>query len=247
MTDLLGYRKLIGIVVPSTNTSVQPECDNLRIPGVTNHIARVTTPERKLTSEDAYQAHLQAMRQGIEPALDQVMTAQPDHVVMGVAIEAFYGGVAQADQFQQSLATHCGVGVSMGSTAAVRALRAFSASRIAVLTPHQPAGDEIVRHYLADAGFEVVRLKGLRCASPRMIAHVEPAEIRAALSELNGDDIDAILQVGTNLAAGGVAAEAERWFAKPVLSMNVITYWDALRRLGVDDRIFGSGRILEEF
>jgi maleate isomerase len=187
------------------------------------------------------------MREGIEPALDQVMTAQPDHIVMGVAIEAFTGGVAHADQFQESLAKHCGVGISMGSTAAVRALRAFSASRIAVLTPHQPAGDEIVRNYLEDAGFEVVRLKGLRCASPRMIAHVTPAEIRAALQEINGDDVDAILQVGTNLGAGAIAAEAERWFAKPVLSMNVITYWDALRQLGIDDRILGSGRIFEEF
>lgn len=247
MTDLLGYRKLIGIVVPSTNTSVQPECDGLRLAGVTNHIARVTTPERKISSDAAYEAHLQAMREGIEPALDQVMTAQPDHVVMGVAIEAFQGGVAKADQFQASLSEHCGVGVSMGSTAAVRALQAFSASRIAVLTPHQPAGDEIVRNYLQDAGFEVVRLKGLRCPSPRMIAHTTPAEIRDALTELNGDDVDALLQVGTNLAAGAIAAEAERWFGKPVLSMNVITYWDALRRLGINDRILGSGRIFEEF
>jgi maleate isomerase len=246
MTDLLGYRKLIGIVVPSTNTSVQPECDGLRVPGVTNHIARVTTPERKLGSDAAYQAHLQAMREGIEPALDQVMTAQPDHIVMGVAIEAFSGGVAHADQFQESLVNHCGVGVSMGSTAAVRALRAFSASRIAVLTPHQPAGDEIVRNYLEDAGFEVVRLKGLRCPSPRMIAHVTPADIRASLQEINGDDVDAILQVGTNLAAGAIAADAERWLGKPVLSMNVVTYWDALRQLGIDDRILGSGRIFEE-
>ena len=247
MTDLLGYRKLIGIVVPSTNTSVQPECDGLRLPGVTNHIARVTTPERKLGSDAAYQEHLKAMSDGIKRALDQGMTAQPDHVVMGVAIEAFQGGVDNADLFQKSLEDHCGVGVSMGSTAAVRALRAFSASRIAVLTPHQPAGDEIVRHYLEDAGFHVVRLKGLRCQSPRMIAHVSPAEIRASLQELNGGDVDAILQVGTNLAGGLIAAEAERWLHKPVLSMNVITYWDALRRLGIDDRIQGVGRLFEEF
>jgi maleate isomerase len=79
-----------------------------------------------------------------------------------------------------------------------------------------------------------------------MIAHTTPAEIRASLQELNGDDVDAILQVGTNLAAGAIAAEAERWFDKPVLAMNVITYWDALRRLGIDDRIVGSGRIFEE-
>lgn len=55
---------------------------------------------------------------------------------------------------------------------------------------------------------------------------------------------DAILQVGTNLANGAVAAEAERWLNKPVLAMNVIAYWDALRRFGIEDRVYGCGRII---
>lgn len=247
MTDTLGFRKLIGLVVPSTNTSVQPECEQLRPRGVTNHIARVTIPERPISSPDAYDEHLQAMREGISPAIDQVMTAGPDHIVMGVAIEAFWGGVKQADAFQAMLTEQAGVGVSMGSTAATAGLRAFGAKRIAVLTPHQPKGDEVVRHYLEDAGFEVVRLKGLKCASPRLIAHVTPQEVRRSLRELDGDDIDAILQVGTNLAAVSIMAEAERWLEKPVISMNAVTYWDALRRQGIEDKIYGFGRIFEEF
>ena len=48
MPDTLGFRKRIGIVVPSTNTTVQPECDVLRPPGVTNHIGRSTIKERPL-------------------------------------------------------------------------------------------------------------------------------------------------------------------------------------------------------
>ncbi|WP_206363573.1 arylmalonate decarboxylase [Sphingomonas crocodyli] len=247
MTDTLGYRKLIGLVVPSTNTSVQPECERLRPAGVTNHIARVTIPERPLTSDQAYDEHLQAMRDGISPAIAQVMTCGPDHIVMGVAIEAFWGGVAQADRFQAMLAEQAGVGVSMGSTAAVAGLKAFGAKRIAVLTPHQPKGDAVVQAYLEEAGFDIARLKGLKCASPRLIAHVTPSEIRQALKELDGDDIDAILQVGTNLASIQVMAEAERWLEKPVLAMNAVTYWDALRRVGIEDRIAGCGRILEEF
>ena len=133
----------------------------------------------------------------------------------------------------------------MGSTAGVAALRKFGAKRIAVLTPHQPKGDETVRSYLVEAGFEVVRLVGLKCASPMAIA--EPARLRQVMRDLDGDDVDALLQVGTNLAAGAVAAEAERWLGKPVLAMNVVTYWDALRRCGIEDRVYGCGRILEEF
>jgi maleate isomerase len=244
--DALGWRAKIGIVMPSTNTSVQPECDDLRPEGVTNHIARVHIQERPLTSEQAFLEHVEAMRAGIGGAIDQVMTCAPAHLVMGVALEAFWGGVDASLALTAELESRAGVGVSMGSTAARAALDAFGAKRIAVLTPHQPRGDAMVRAYLEEAGYEVVRLTGLKCASPTLIAHVQPAETRAAIRALDGDDVDAILQVGTNLAGMAVAAEAERWLGKPVLSMNAITYWHALRALGIQDRIKGCGRILEE-
>jgi maleate isomerase len=246
--DVLGFRKKIGIVIPSTNTVVGPECEAVRPRGVTNHVARIPLQERPIQASDqGFLAHVQAMREGIGPAIDQVMTCKPDHVIMGVAIEAFSGGVAAANGLQKDLAERAGVGVSMGSTAATAALRLFGAKRIAVMTPHQPKGDETVRAYLVEAGFEVVRLMGLKCSSPRAIAEVPPGKMRQVLLELNGDDVDAILQVGTNLAHGAVAAEAEHWFEKPVLAMNVVTYWDALRRAGIEDRIYGGGRVLEEF
>lgn len=247
MVDTLGWRSKIGIVMPSTNTSVQPECEELRPRGVTNHVARITIPERPLTTDQAFMEHVEAMRSGVSGAIAQVMTCQPNHVIMGVALEAFWGGVAQAEKLRQDLEAQAGVGVTMGSDASRAALDAFKAKRIAVLTPHQPKGDEVVHAYLTEAGYEVVRLKGLKCASPTLIAHTTPQQVRDSYRELDGDDIDAILQVGTNLAGMAVAAEAERWLGKPVLSMNAITYWLALRRLGIDDKIMGCGRILEEF
>lgn len=245
--DALGWRAKVGIVMPSTNTSVQPECDDLRPEGVTNHIARVHIQERPLNTEQAFLEHVEAMRAGIGTAIDQVMTCAPVHLVMGVALEAFWGGIDASLKLTAELEQRSGVGVSMGSTAARAALDAFGAKRIAVLTPHQPRGDAMVQVYLEEAGYDVVRLTGLKCASPMLIAHMQPAEIRAAIRALDGDDVDAILQVGTNLAGMAVAAEAERWLDKPVLSMNAITYWHALRALGIEDRIKGFGRILEEY
>jgi maleate isomerase len=178
--DTLGFRKRIGIVVPSTNTTVQPECEPLRPRGVTNHTGRVTIKERPLTSEQAFFEHMHDMREGIVTAIDQIMTAGLDHLIVGIALETFWGGVAAADKLQSELSARAGVGVSMGSTASVAALNAFGAKRIAVLTPHQPRGDEMVRLYLQEAGFEVVRLKGLKCATPRAIAQVPAEDIRNA-------------------------------------------------------------------
>jgi maleate isomerase len=187
------------------------------------------------------------MREGNKIAIDQIMTSSPDHLIVGISLETFWGGVAAADKLGAEFAERAGVGISMGSTAGVAALKAFGAKRIAVLTPHQPRGDAMVKLYLTEAGFDVVRLKGLACASPRLIAQVTAPEIRAALKELDGPDIDAILQVGTALQAAAIAAEAEHWLGKPVLAINTVTYWDALRRSGIEDRVYGQGRILEEF
>jgi maleate isomerase len=245
--DTLGFRKRIGIVVPSTNTTVQPECDSLRPQGVTNHTGRSTIKERPLNTDQAFFEHMQDMREGIGTAIDQIMTADLDHLIVGIALETFWGGVAAAEKFQNELVQRAGVGISMGSTAAVAALHAFGAKRIAVLTPHQPRGDEMVSLYLTEAGFEVVRLMGLKCATPRAIAQVPAGDIRNALNCLDGPDVDALLQVGTAQPTVAIAAEAELWFSKPVLAINAVTYWDALRRCGISDRIYSCGRILEEF
>jgi maleate isomerase len=247
LPDTIGYRKRIGVVVPSTNTTVQPETDRLLVPGVTCHTGRVTIKERPLDTEEAFQEHMQMMRDGIGTAIDQIMTAGLDHLIMGIALESFWGGVAAAAKLQAELAQRAGVGISMGSTAAVAALGKFDARKIAILTPHQPRGDEMVRAYFAEAGFDVVRLKGLKCATPRLIAQVPLRDIRNSLRELDGDDVDALLMLGTALPAASVAVEAERWLGKPVLAVNVVSYWHAIRQCGIADRVLGHGRILEEF
>lgn len=246
MPDTLGFRKRIGVVIPSTNTTVQPECEMLRPRGVTNHTARSTIKERPLNTEQAFMEHMQAMRDGMGAAVDQIMTAGVDHLIMGIALETFWGGVAVSNKLRAELEQRAGVGVSMGSTAIVAALHKFGAKRISILTPHQQRGDDMVRLYMTEAGFEIIRLKGLKCSSPRAIAQVPLTEIRASLCELNGDDVDALVQVGTGLPAVAAAAEAEQWFGKPVLAVNTVTYWDALRLSGINDHVYGFGRIFEE-
>jgi maleate isomerase len=243
--DCLGYRLKVGVVVPSTNTTVQPETDALRLPGVTYHTGRIPITDRKI-SADTFLDHVAAMRAGIESASDQVMTAGVQVLIQGVALECFWGGLVGSADLRQRLEARCGVPVVLGSEAVRAGLEAFGARRIAVLTPHMPKGDDEVRAWLQEAGFDVVRLAGLKCDSPRAIAQVPEARIRAELRALDGDDIDALVQVGTNLAGSAVCAEAERWLDKPALAINTVSAWAALRGAGITDRIDGKGRIFAE-
>ena len=54
---------------------------------------------------------------------------------------------------------------------------------------------------------------------------------------MNRGKVDAIVQVGTNLAMARLAGVAEFWLDKPVLAINTCIYWWALRQNGIDDKI----------
>eukprot|EP00440_Ansanella_granifera_P067760 gb/GFBE01073507.1/.p1 GENE.gb/GFBE01073507.1/~~gb/GFBE01073507.1/.p1 ORF type:complete len:152 (+),score=22.67 gb/GFBE01073507.1/:1-456(+) len=148
---------------------------------------------------------------------------------------------------RQVLSQRLGVGVSSGSFSCEAALRCFGAKSIAVLSPYAKIGDVEVTRFFTEAGFIVVRFKGLRCPNPVSIAEVSEDEVRQHMRDLDGDDVDALVQVGTNLSAAVLVPELERVHKKPVIAINTATYWHALRALSIQDRIPGFGRLLEEF
>jgi maleate isomerase len=55
------------------------------------------------------------------------------------------------------------------------------------------------------------------------------------------------VQVGTNLSMIRLAAAAELFLGKPVIAINTATYWHALRRNGIKDRLEGFGALMEEY
>ena len=77
-----------------------------------------------------------------------------------------------------------------------------------------------------------------------LIAHVTERELREAICEVDGPEVEAIMQVGTNLAMARLVAAAEFWLDKPVLAINTATYWWALRCNEIGDRLDGFGSLL---
>jgi maleate isomerase len=248
MRDVLGWRKKLGVLGPSTNTVVQPDFDMMRPAGVTNHYSRIFTPDNKAVSNETFMAGASIINNNVLDAVRSVMTCAPDYLVMGMSAVTFFGGAKGADEFQARVEREAGVGISIGSHSCTAALKAYgSGKRIAFLTPYYPVANDQVRQYFVDSGFEVVRDICLKCPSWTGIAEVPPQVLRGRLIELDGADIDAIVQVGTNLSMVRLAAAAELWLGKPVIAINTATYWHALRQNGIADRIEGLGRLLEEF
>ncbi|MGH8692266.1 MAG: maleate cis-trans isomerase family protein, partial [Burkholderiales bacterium] len=172
----------------------------------------------------------------------------PDYVVLGMSAETFWDGLKGSTALKRKLLRAAKRGVAMGSDSCRAALRAYGRGikRLGVITPYMPVGDRQVRRFFTESGFEVVNLLGLKCRSPTLIAHESQETLRDAILRVNRGKVDAVVQVGTNLAMAEVAAAAEFWLGKPVIAINTATYWYALRDYGIKDRIAGWGSLLAE-
>ena len=244
--DHLGYRLKMGSIGPSTNTIVQPDFDGMRPAGVTNHYSRIRIPNDPVASDDDFVAMVRNIEQGTLDAIDALKSCDMQYLAMGMSVATFWGGRSAAADYLSRMTAHAGVGVSCGSFATEAALNRYGARRIAFLSPYFPVANEHVRRFYHDCGFQVVRAICLRCPGPVRIAHTTDAQCRQAIQELDGDDVDAIVQVGTNLSMVKLAGAAEIFLGKPVIAINTATYWHALRAAGIQDKVAGFGSLLME-
>ncbi|MEN9768916.1 MAG: hypothetical protein RLZZ180_546, partial [Pseudomonadota bacterium] len=53
--------------------------------------------------------------------------------------------------------------------------------------------------------------------------------------------------VGTNLPVSAMTPAIEHRLGKPLIGVNVATYWLALRRLGIKDPLPGMGLLAEKY
>ncbi|NLR40450.1 arylmalonate decarboxylase [Novosphingobium sp. ERW19] len=248
MVDVQGYRACLGVIAPSTNTTVQPDMERMRPAGVTNHFSRIFVEDPVALSNEDFIAGTTAIAENTMDAVRSVMTLRPEYLVLGMSAITFYGGVEGGKKFKAEVEELAGVGASTGSESVAAALHAYgNVKTVSFVSPYYPVANAEVRRFLEESGFSVVRDVPLQCKRWTDIAKVTPQRLREVIDHLNGSDVDAIVQVGTNLSMVSLAAEYERKLDKPVIAINTATYWHALRTLGITDRIEGLGRLLSEF
>lgn len=248
MGDVLGWRKKFGVLGPSTNTIVQPDFDDLRVAGVTNHYSRIIVEDAKALSDESFMAGTLKIDEATHDAVRGIMTCRPDFLVMGMSAVTFYGGAEGSARWSKAVEDVAGVSLCTGAQSLIAAFNAYGGiKKVAVLSPYYPVANAEVANFMSDHDVTVVRDTPLRCPSWTAIAEVPPTRLRDTVLELDGDDVDAIVQVGTNLSMMRFAAAAELFLGKPVIAINTATYWNALRMNGIMDRKEGFGRLMAEF
>ena len=247
MTSITSPRAQFGLILPSTNTVVEAEFNWMRVEGVSWHTGRIYIPQPALDDDESFVSFLESLREEIGRAVRDVITAEVDSLVMGMSAETFWGGKEGAEEFAKLMSDLSqGREVTTGAMACKMALDIYGAKKIGIITPYQPVGDAQVRRFFEEIGYEVHEVHGLKCDSATSIGDVTPQELKTAFRAVDADDVDVLLQAGTNLPCSRVAAEMEQELGKPVIAINTATVWAAYRTNGIMDKLEGFGSLFSE-
>lgn len=246
MTSLSSPRAQFGLILPSTNTVVEAEFNWMRVEGVSWHTGRIYIPNPVLDDDASFVSFLESLREEIGVSVRNVVTAKPDHLVMGMSAETFWGGADGAAHFKAWMHDLSGLEVTTGADACGRALDAYGAKKIGVITPYQPVGDQQVVDFFTQLGYEVEAIHGLKCDTATSIGDVTPDEIEAAFDLVDSSGVDLLVQAGTNLPVARLAERLEAKYDKPVIPINTATVWHAYRANGIDDQLQGWGSLMAD-
>jgi len=252
-----SVRLRFGLIVPATNTSMEHDLWRLvfanqgpgGLRGVGLHTSNVLTPRPSLATPEDLRAYRDQFLHGLGAAVDQALLAQPDALILGMSLEHILAGLDAVRASVAEVEARSGLPWATWHAAIAVALRTLGARRIGLLTPFDRDGERNARRLFTDLGVEVVASFGFACATALEIAKVpDRAKEQAILEHLATREhrLDAIVQCGTNMSVLDVTERLEPVLGLPILGINPVTFWHALRQHRVQGPILGGGRLLRE-
>lgn len=229
----------IGLLVPSSNTTVEPEFYRALPREVTLHTARLfltrIAPESilKMVDDMETQARLLA-------------SAEVDVIVLGATAPSFLKGLGYDRELIQKIESATGRTATTTSTALIQALQHVGARRVVLGSAYDEKVNGIAKSFLEASGVEVAGMKGLSLVDNLVVGRLGPDSAYDLALEVDRPDAEAIVLSCTNWQTMGAIERIERETGKPVISTTQASIWAALRMLGYQGSITGYGRLLRE-
>ncbi|WCL48465.1 maleate cis-trans isomerase family protein [Leptospira sp. GIMC2001] len=254
--DVLSYRKKFGLLIPATNTSMESELWKIihsnigKLKGIGIHISNVFTPKPQLKNSEDLRIYKENFLKGLADAVDKSILAQPEYLIMGMSLEHILFGLEYVKRPVTELEKKFPIGIGTWHNSIQLALKKFRAKRIGILTPFDSEGNANARRMFEDLGFEVVVDFGFSCANALHIAHIPDEAKEIVIQEIlakKENRIDAIVQCGTNMSLLNVSEKMEPRLGIPILGINTVLFWYALRENGINEKLVKASRIFSEF
>jgi maleate isomerase len=241
-SEIYGYRARIGYTCPPVSAEIFPyEFYKLVPAGVTLVITTLTVTERSAREVDlAYAMSMRAAR--------ELAAAGVDIVFLGGVPVNLSRGRQNAEQMLQTLAAELGAKVSSSAAAQEKAAKTLGCRKVVVAHPYGAHEDA---RLIADAecyGCEVLGAMGWGKVVSEFgrIPVTAALELGRALMRAH-PQADSIFFPSPHWPVIEAIAPLEREFGISVMAASQACVWDALRLVGVNDRIAGYGRLLQEF
>jgi maleate isomerase len=181
----------------------------------------------------------------VDAAAELLAAAPLDAIAFGFTSSAYViGADGEAEMIARLQARTRGIPVVAPCAAAVDALRALGAGRIALVDPpwFDAALDDLGRRYYESAGFAVVH--SAPCGLPSDQAAITPAALYAWVCEHAPAEAQAIVIGGNGFRAVGAIAALEEHLRRPVVTANQGLLWAALHAAGANPgTVSGYGRL----
>jgi arylmalonate decarboxylase len=235
-----GWRGRIGLVSPSTNTTLEPEFWRLAPEGVSIHVARVyqAGPQEPST--------YRRMADDIATAATLLATAEVDVIAFGCTSCTYF---VPPEEIRATMAEKAHCPTVLTADAVVDALRALNVRRVALASPRTEFVTKRELDFLASSGFEVVSSRSLGLGATeeerRYIGRVPSETLYRLVASVVRPEADAIFVTCTQLPTLPMIGRLEAEFGKPVVTSNQATAWRCLRHIGFTAPIQGYGRLLD--
>lgn len=227
-----------GVLIPSTNTTVEAELSRLP-PAYQAHYARVltSTPGQPFSPGRIEDVEYQSKLLG---------TARVGMLILMQTSASLFADDYDETTTRRMSAAAGGVPATTSAHAMARAFRALGAKRIAIVSPYSEEVNALARRYFSGKhGLEVAVVEGFAAKDSYAIGKLGPENARDAFARIDTPEIDAFAVPGANFPTMGAIAAWEREFGKPVVSSTQAAVWAMARALG-GERVTGFGRLLEQ-
>ncbi|WP_270933905.1 maleate cis-trans isomerase family protein [Falsiroseomonas oryzae] len=229
----------VGMLIPSSNTSIEREYPLWMPRSLSFHTARLT-----MTRLDA--AGMAEQLVDMRRAVDSLKDARVDAVLLCQTAASFWMGDEWDAAMRRDMAAWAGAPALTAARTVLDALAALRATRVGFAAPFPAEIGAASRAYLERNGVTILATAFGGERDNFAIAEMPRNAVVDLACRADHADAEALLLLGGNMPCLAVTEQIEARIGKPVISTNAAGMWALLDLFGLPDRVEGAGRLLRE-
>ena len=244
MTAPSRGRARFGILVPFTNTNLEPDMALMRPDGVSMHYARLGGYDADEIPDEDQMTNLGTS--DIDEPLALLHGARPDVILYGCTSATLSIGPAFDRDLASKIADQSGAQTVTAAGALVHAVKTMGVTRIGFASPYVPTINDRAVDFLASEGIETVsRADVTETLDNEGQGAMTPSAVTDLARRADSAEAEAIVLSCTDMRSVEAIAEIEAELGKPVITSNQAMMYQATRMAGITDPLPGYGQLLE--